>query len=87
MSSEREFTERVLKASAQLGMLFDVAKSTWLRDFHFDISSEDWLKKSDARYGIQKYVDFLIRLIEVEYFYKSLDAKARELRLRELKNG
>ena len=84
MSSEREFTERVLKASAQLGMLFDVAKSTWLRDFHFDISSEDWLKKSDARYGIQKYVDFLLRLMEIEYYYQSLAQKRAELVLRKL---
>lgn len=76
------FENKIIEASRKLGQLFEVAKETWITDFKFDIEHEDWLKKSDSRYGIQKYMDFLIRLLEIEYYYLSLAQKKAELESR-----
>ena len=63
---------KIIEASERLDELFRVAKESWLRNFKFDIATEDWLKKSDARYGITKFMDFLLRLIELEYWERKL---------------
>ena len=74
-----DFDIKLINAKVKLGSLFDIALASWLEHFKFDIAVEDWLKKSDVRYGVQKYMDYLLRFLEIEYYYASLAQKKAEL--------
>ena len=73
--------------------LFELAKEHYCR--HFGLSYEEFLKqwglKSDFKFGVLKYMDFLLRLREadgwarkLEVDKKNVDLQERRLRLQEL---
>jgi len=75
-----EFNALLDSAGLRLDALFEKAKSYYMK--HFPEVANDWLHSQKAYFGIIKYMGYLVELLNLEYYYASLNHKKKELLVR-----